>query len=143
MKDFTSLPDGRMLCKRDVKSVVLNEQEATGICARVKEDLSRLFSRFITLPDTNVTLQLMDRVTLQEIYRVIGNDYTCPDTMGCTATKTNDGQRVYEISILSGQPKEELMTTCVHEFAHTWIKFENVPPARRKTLGKDAAEEFL
>lgn len=141
LKEFSTLPDGRVICKRDLASVVLDEREAGQICAQVKHDLDRLLIRFLTIPETNVTVQLMDRVKLQELYKVIGNDYACPNTLGCTETITNAGRRSFEISILSGQPREDLMTTCVHEYAHTWI-IENVPAPRLKTIGKDAVEGF-
>jgi hypothetical protein len=141
LKDFTTLPDGRVVCKRDVSAVIVDDQQASRICEKVKEDLDRQFFRFIAFPETNVTVQLMDRIRLQELYKIIGNDYSCPNTLGCTDTKTNHGQRFFEISILSGQPRENLATTCVHEYAHTWI-IENVPPARAKKIGKDAVEGF-
>lgn len=141
LKDFTRLPDGRVICKRDVGAVVLDDREAAGICDQVKKNLDRQFIRFITIPENNVTVQLMDRVRLQELYKVIGNDFSCPNTLGCTETKTNAGRRAFEISILSGQPREDVMTTCVHEYAHTWI-IENLPPARKKKIGKDAVEGF-
>lgn len=141
LKDFTKLPDGRAICKRDVASVILDDREAAQICDQVKKDLDRQFIRFISVPENNVTLQLMDRVRLQELYKVIGNDFSCPNTLGCTETKTNAGRRVFEISILSGQPREAVMTTCVHEYAHTWI-IENVPSARKRKIGKDAVEGF-
>jgi hypothetical protein len=141
LKHFTELSDGRVICKRDVSAVVLDDKLALQICEQVKEDLGRQFIRFIAFPETNVTVQLMDRVTLQEMYKVIGNDYSCPNTIGCVEAKTNAGQRFFEISILSGQPRENVMTTCVHEYAHIWI-IENVPPARAKKLGKDAVEGF-
>jgi len=141
LKDFTTLPDGRVICKRDVSTVVLDDKQASQICDNVKEDLDRQFIRFITFPETNVTVELMDRIKLQELYKIIGNDFSCPNTLGCTETKTNHGQRFFEISILSGQPREDLMITCVHEYAHTWI-IENVPPARAKKIGKDAVEGF-
>jgi hypothetical protein len=141
LKGATTLPDGRAICKRDLRSVVLDEQQALQICEQVKQDLDRLLIRFLTIPETNVTIQLMDRVRLQELFKVIGNDYTCPNALGCTEAKTNDGHRTFEISLLSGLPKEDLMTTCVHEYAHTWI-IENVPARRQKTIGKDAVEGF-
>lgn len=140
-KDFTRLNDGRVICKRDVSSVVLDDREAGQICDQVRKDLDRQFSRFLAMPDTHTTVQLMDRVKLLELYKVIGNDYSCPNTLGCTETKSQDGRTSYEISILSGQPRENLITTCVHEYAHTWI-YENVPPWRRKRIGKDAVEGF-
>ena len=141
LKDFTRLPDGRVICKRDAGSVILDDGEAGLICDQVKEALDRQFIRFIAIPTTNVTVQFMDRVRLREIYKIIGNDFSCPNTLGCTETKTKDGRQVFEISLLSGQLRQNLMTTCVHEYAHTWIN-ENVPTARRQELGKDAVEGF-
>lgn len=141
LKGFTRLPDGRVICKRDVGSVILDDGEAGLICDQVKEALDRQFIRFIAIPTTNVTVQFMDRVRLREIYKIIGNDFSCPNTLGCTETKTRNGRHVFEISLLSGQLRQNLMTTCVHEYAHTWIH-ENVAAARRKKLGKDAVEGF-
>jgi hypothetical protein len=138
---FTTLPDGRTLCKRDVRNVVLDATEALQICTEVKSGLDRQFSRFLSFPETNVTVQLMDRVNLQELFLVIGNDYTCPNLLGCTETVTNQNQREFVISILTGMVKDDLMTTTVHEYVHTWV-IENVSAARRKTLGKDAVEGF-
>jgi hypothetical protein len=140
-KDFTVLPDGRVLCERDGRNVIMDDLVAAELCAKVKADLDRQFSRFLELPETNVTVQLMDRVRLQDLYKIIGKDFACPDTRGLTETRTNAGQRQFVISLLSGQIREDLLTTCVHEHAHTWI-IENVPPARQARLGRDAIEGF-
>lgn len=140
-KDFSRLPDGRVICQRDGGTVVLDDRAAAEICDQVKKDLDRQFVRFLTLPEDQVSVQLMDRIKLLELYKIIGNDYSCPNTLGCTETKFRAGKRFYEISLLSGQPRENLMTTCVHEYAHTWIN-ENVPAPRRVRLGKDAVEGF-
>ena len=141
LRNFKELSDGRVLCKRDSTTVVLDENVASAICAQVQELLDRQFVRFISFPQTNVQIGTMDRVTLQEMYKVIGNDFSCPNTLGCTKTVTNNNSRAFEISILSGQPREDLITTCVHELTHTWI-IENSPTARSKTIGKDAVEGF-
>ena len=141
LKDYKTLPDGRTICERAVRSVVLDDQEAASICEQVKAQLERQFIRFTTFPDTNVTIELMDRVTLQELFKVIGTDYTCPNAIGCTEPKTNGSSQTFKISLLSGLPREQLITTSVHELGHAWI-FENVGPARRKTMGKDAVEGF-
>jgi hypothetical protein len=138
---FTTLPDGRTLCKRDVRNVVLDATEAMQICTEVKSGLDRQFSRFLSFPETNVIVQMMDRVNLQERFLVIGNDYTCPNALGCTETVTNQNQREFVISLLTGMIKDDLITTTVHEHVHTWV-IENISAARRKTLGKDAVEGF-
>jgi len=141
IKDFTTLPDGRVICKRDVSTVILDDQQAARICEQVKADLDRQFIRFITFPETNVTVGLMDRVAIQEIYKFAGNDYTCPNMWGCTRPKTNDQRLSFEISLLSGLPRELLIATCVHEYTHTWL-IENTPAPRAKNIGKDAVEGF-
>lgn len=141
LKNYRTLLDGRTICERDARTVVLDDGEAARLCEKVKADLDRQFARFITFPDTNVTLELMDRVNLQEIYQVIGNDYTCPNTLGCTWPETNAHGFKFRISLLSGLPRQELQTTCVHEHAHTWL-IENLSPARVRYIGKDAIEGF-
>ena len=55
------LPDGRYLCERDAKTVVLKADDAERICAGVKDDLDRLFSRYTSFPD-NVDVTAIDRI---------------------------------------------------------------------------------
>src|ERR1043165_797860 len=46
-ENFRTLEDGRILCERDVKNVVLDEAEAQKIWHDVKDALDRQFSRFV------------------------------------------------------------------------------------------------
>ena len=46
--NFTQLKDGRALCARDSNAVVLSDQEAKQICDETRNELDRLFSRFLT-----------------------------------------------------------------------------------------------
>src|SRR5437763_14961505 len=66
-KNFVALPDGRMLCARDARNAVLDAAEAKRICAEVKDQLDRLFSRFTDFP-TNVTVSVVDRVNLVALF---------------------------------------------------------------------------
>ena len=140
-KDYTKLPDGRFLCARDAKRAVLDEDEAKRVCAEVKDAIDRLFSRFVTFPATNVDTVIVDRVSLQELFKFPGRDYQCPNVLGYIQSKTNHGEIRHEISLMSGLPLDEFKAVCAHEFSHSW-QFENVPPARKKTLGHDANEGF-
>ena len=141
LKEYQSLADGRTLCNRDGRTVVLDDDQAAQLCAEVKQSLDRQFIRFITFPETNVSVGLMDRVRIQEIYKFAGNDYACPNMWGCTITKTNKDRLEFGISLLSGLPRELLQATCVHEHTHTWIR-ENLPAARLRQMDKDAIEAF-
>lgn len=141
LHEFTTLPDGRVLCKRDKASVVLDESVAVDICEEVRSQLDRQFVRFISFPQTNIQIGLMDRITLQGMFKTIGNDVSCPNTLGRTRAVNKQGGRAFEINILSGLPREDLITTFVHEMAHTWI-MQNIPRTRMSIMGKDAIEGF-
>jgi len=135
------LPDGRILCARDVKRVVLDEAEAQRIWHEVKETVERQLSRFMTFPE-NVTVHPLDRADLQQMFKVVGNDFTCPNVWGCTLRKTNDDNRVtFKISLLRGLPPSVLRATCAHEFAHTWLN-ENLSRERERQISQDAEEGF-
>jgi hypothetical protein len=139
--DFTELPDGRVLCARDAKNAVLDDDEARKICDDVKEELDRLFSRFITFPGTNVETSVVDRVSLQTLFKVPGNDYECPNILGYERSRTNLNRIEHQVSLMSGLRHAELKAVSAHELSHAWV-FENVPGARKKTLSRNAQEAF-
>jgi hypothetical protein len=139
--NYTSLPDGRIICARDVRTAVLDEEDAKRICGEARDSLDRLFSRFLAFPETNVTVTIVDRVHLQDLFKFAGRDYVCPNVWGYTETKTNRGHIEHHISLLSALPLASFKATCAHEYTHTWLN-ENLPEQRKKSLGRDADEGF-
>ena len=133
--DEVKLPDGRYLCARDAKSVVLNTDEVEQICAGVKDDLDRLFSRFTAFP-TNVNVTAIDHI---DAYTVFQSE--SPNLLGCTQPITDDSGKHYKISLMTGLPPSELKETCAHEYSHTWVG-ENVPSERHARIARDAEEGF-
>jgi Protein DA1 len=130
------LPDGRYLCARDAKTVVLKTDEAEQICARVKDDLDRLFARFTSFPD-NVDVTAIDHIDAYTIFQS-----ESPELLGCTQPLTgDDGKKRYKISLMTGLPLAELKETCAHEYSHTWVG-ENVPAERHRRIARDAEEGF-
>jgi hypothetical protein len=134
------LPDGRYLCARDAKSVVLTIDDARQICSQVKDDLDRLFSRFTFFP-TNVDTTVIDRVDVDSMFIREGNNFESPDLLGCIRPETVNDQTRYKMSLLTGLPVAQLKETCAHEYSHAWVG-ENVPKERRARLGRDAEEGF-
>jgi len=140
-RDLTELSDGRVLCARDAKSVVLDEDEARRVCAETKDALDRHFARFTSFPDTNITIAIADRVNLLAFFKLPGNDYECPNVMGYIQTRTNRSRVQHEISVMSGLLPGVLRATYAHECAHAWIA-ENLSEARKTKMAKDTAEGF-
>jgi len=139
-KDYVRLPDGRFLCVRDAKQAVLNASDAKSICSEAREDLDKLFSRFLTFP-TNVEIAIVDRVNLLSLFKIPGNDFECPNVLGYFRATTNHHEVRHKISLMSALRAAELKATCAHEYSHAWV-FDNVSEERRQTLGRDAQEGF-
>ncbi len=137
----TELPDKRVLCPRDAKTAILDDEEAKQICRQTKDAMDRLFSRFLDLPEANVAVKIVDRTQLQNLVKDPGRDQACGDVWGCTETKTNEIEMVHFISILGGLPHSALQSTCAHEYGHTWLN-QNLSARRRKALNKDTTEGF-
>lgn len=128
--NMTQLDDGRVLCARDAKEVVLSEDEAKRDCADAKIELDRLFSRFTSFPSTNTSITIVDRTQMDQLVRTPGFDRQCPSVYGYIRSRVvAGGQWKHPISILSGLPKHRLMAVCAHEYGHAWMR-ENVPTTR-------------
>ncbi len=138
--DEVKLVDGRFLCARDAKTVVLDPDVAKQTCNDVKNDLDHLFSRFTSFP-TNVEVDMIDRIDEYSIFMVMGKDFESPDLLGVTEPLTDDGFKHYKIGLMMGLPLSELKETCAHEYTHTWVG-ENVSPERHARIARDAEEGF-
>jgi Protein DA1 len=134
------LPDGRWLCARDAKTVVLDADDAERICADVHDDLDRLFSRFTSFP-TNVDVAVIDRVDVNSMFDTAGNSFESPNLLGCIWPTMTNGQTRYEIRLLTGLPEAQLKETCAHELSHAWVG-ENVSTERHARIARDAEEGF-
>ena len=137
----TRLPDGRVLCERDAKTAVLNDDEARRICSQTIDDLNHVLSRFASFPLKNVDVEVVDRVTLTELFKAPGNDFDCPNVLGYTLSASNHGVVRHRISLMSALTATQLRAVCAHEVSHAWI-YENVSSLRRRELGRDAHEGF-
>jgi protein DA1 len=137
---FIELVDGRVICARDGKDVVLDEAAARHICTEAKAELARLFSRFTTFPDTNTTITIVDQIQMQQLVQTPGFERQCPSIFGYVRSRVGQGGGWrHPISLLSGLPKHRLMAVCAHEIGHTWVR-ENVAPTRG--MDRDAEEGF-
>jgi hypothetical protein len=134
----TTLPDGRILCARDAKSVVLDANETRRICSQINDDLNRTFARFAVFP-ANVDVDVIDRIDSFSLFHQTGFDFESPNLLGCIRP-VNGGKR-YWMQLMTGQTPSGLKATCAHEFAHGWCG-DNVPPERRARIARDAEEGF-
>jgi hypothetical protein len=139
-KDGVQLPDGRWLCAKDAKTAVLDADDVRHIFWEVRDDMDKQYSRFTSFP-TNIDVSAIDRVDVDSMFQVMGNDFESPNLLGVTQKiSTNDATR-YKIGLLTGQPQDRLEEVCAHELSHAWV-WENVPEERHSRLARDAEEGF-
>jgi hypothetical protein len=138
--NITTLGDGRVLCARDSKGVVLSVEEAMQVCDETRNELARVFSRFLSFPVTNVTTAVVDKVHMEQLFKTAGFDNQCPSIFGYIRSRTNEqGEVKHAISLLSGLPRARLMSVCAHEMAHSWV---NEHVTRNRQVHLDAVEGF-
>ena len=139
--NYTELPDGRVLCERDAVTAVLKEQDCLRCSREARQRLRQLFWKFLTFPETNVSISMVDRVHLQEQFRLPGYDRPCPNVWGRLRTQISAAGMQHEMSLLSGMPLAGFNATCAHEYTHAWLN-ENLSAERRKTISGDSVEGF-
>jgi hypothetical protein len=138
----THLVDGRILCARDAKDAVMTEDEAKDICRETVDDLDRLLSRYMTFPEGNVEISIVDKFHLENLFRAPGFHADGSSVYGATASNPlPDGKLLHTIDLLSFLSKSRLMAVCAHEYTHTWMN-QNLKPGRQSSLDRDTVEGF-
>ncbi len=138
--NFTQLPDGRVLCARDSKGVVLSEDEANQVCIETRNELNRLFSGFPPFPATNLSITVVDKIHMEQLFQRPGFERQCPSIFGYAQSRPDEeGELKHSIHLLGGLPKARMMAVCAHEMTHAWLN-EQLPPDR--FLSRDAIEGF-
>lgn len=139
---YVRLSDGRVICGRDARLVVLDPAAALDICRETVSTLNERVGRFISIPEKNVRIQMMDRIDVQALYRIPGHDFSCPNVMGYTfSTRSREGAVRHSIFILTGQTRGDLHAVTAHEYAHVWMD-EHVSKQRRARLDPNTREGF-
>jgi len=139
---YTTLADGRTLCRYCASDAITDEEKALRVCWETRDALDRLYARFLTFPQTNLSLCIVDRFTLDALFKSPGYAQPCTTVFGATRTVTLSGGRViHSVNLLSGLRPAQLEAVAAHEFAHAWLN-ENLTPARRATLSREAQEGF-
>lgn len=138
----TALSDGRLLCVRCAPEAIREDDETRRICLETREELDRSYARFLTFPATNIVLLVVDRFTLESLFKAPGYARQCPSVFGATQSHAvKDRRQVHSISVLSSLSKPRLEAVAAHEFGHAWLN-ENLTPQRRAALSPDAIEAF-
>jgi hypothetical protein len=139
---FTTLADGRLLCTYCAKEAVTQDEEARTICWEAQDTLDRLFARFLTFPRTNISVTIVDRFTLDSLFKSPGYAQQCTSVFGATRTHPfGEGRYIHAVSVLSGLSKPRLEAVAAHEFSHAWLN-ENLTAARKAALSREALEGF-
>lgn len=140
--NFITLKDGRLLCARCGKEVVSSDEEASKVALATRDELDRLLFRYLVFPNTNVVLTIVDRFTLESLFKSPGYGRHCSSVFGATQSHAlNEHLYVHSVSILSSLSKARLQAVAAHEFGHTWLN-ENLQTERKTALAPDAVEAF-
>ena len=136
------LQDGRILCARDSRDVVTSDDAAKEVCQDTVDGMDRLLSRYMTFPEKNVELSVVDKFHLENLFSAPGFHADGSTVYGATASNPlKDGTLVHTVDVLSYLGKPRLQAVCAHEYTHTWLN-ENLSPSRKATLDRNSIEGF-
>lgn len=139
---YTTLADGRLLCALCAKEAVTQDDETREVCWETRDRLDQLFARYLSFPRTNVSVTIVDRFTLDTLFKSPGYAEQCTSVFGATRTHPlSEGRQIHALSVLNGLSKPRLEAVAAHEFAHAWLN-ENLTPARKAALSREAIEGF-
>jgi len=140
--NYTTLPDGRYLCARDAAESIGTDEEAKQICDQARDEVDRVLSRYLTLPETNVLVSIVNRFYLENLFRSPTAGQACVSVFGATVSNPLPGDRIiHSVSIISHLRKSRLMAVCAHEYTHAWLG-QNLSAERRASLDRDTVEAF-
>ncbi len=119
VKDFLKTKDGRFFCALDKGDLVLNQVEAEKIFAQTVYAMGSLSQNQMALRGSkpNVTLFDVDYWNHQ-------SGKTLDTSMrrgGFSQTRMSGNRFTHNVLLLSGLPREELVSVCAHEYTHLWI----------------------
>ena len=118
--------DGRLICRFDKTSAVLDAAEARQVFEEARRDLVNLFGPDFALRYPDVMVNLFDVDYWSEKGREDGlHKYGFASTR-----RSAGGEYTHEVVMLSGRLRDELAATAAHEYTHLWIN-ENLPPGRQ------------
>jgi len=139
---FTRLPDGRIFCARETAAAVCSEEEEKSIVHHSHDEIDRLFSRYISFPNDDVEVSIVDKFHLQNLFFAPGFQSSCATVNGATASNPlGNGKYLHTIDLLSCMSKTHLMAVSAHEYTHAWMN-ENANPGRVAGLDRDTKEGF-
>lgn len=82
---FTTLADGRLLCRYCAQDAITEDGAARDVCWETHDALDRAYARFLTFPRTNVSLTIVDRFTLDALFKSPGYAQQCTSVFGIPA----------------------------------------------------------
>lgn len=129
------MTDGRQICKDEAPRVVVGQQRAEAIYRSVETTLLQMTEGKLFLTSSNVPVKVYDLNYLRE--KEAAGENVSERQVGLSHTTWTGGKIKHEVSLLSGQPIDDLRAVCAHEFTHLWLH-ENQP--RERGLDPDTVE---
>jgi hypothetical protein len=106
--------DGRWICPRDVRTVVLDEDGARTLFDSARQTAVDIIGGFFALKHPNVNVHVTDVFD-----RKMGGNAL--HTMAISKTTDTGSDLVHYVSVYTARPTHEAFYSCVHEYTHLWI----------------------
>ncbi len=133
------LPDGSYLCAADFDAAVLDDSEASRICAEARRGCEDIFAGSGVVPSPRLRLTIVSSGRLAELRQ--GRETWHDENLFSLTRTTVDaaGIKSHETFLLNGLGPARLAAVIAHEYAHAWVEDNVTNPVH---LDRDALEGF-
>ena len=125
--------DGRLICRFDKTNCILTLEQAQALFEQVRGEIVDIYGPQFELKNPDVTVKLFD----VDYWSERGGRGGLHAFGFASSRPQGDGKFVHEVVMLSGEPRDKMMSVAAHEYTHLWIN-ENCPV--RHQIDSDTVE---
>ena len=132
--DYLSTPDGRHICDREFKEVVMQEAEAKQIFFAVQYQLANLTNDYLTVKQTPIEVSLFHDQPEVDLPRTGSDKF---HRMGLSRTSRKGSEMHHQVWLRSGLTRSRMFAVAAHELTHLWL---NENEKRGRKMDADSVE---
>ncbi len=115
-KDYKKTADGRYICRREAKSVVIDEPSVQQTFQRTRNAVLRMTRGYMKLQQPEINVEVFS----QPVWDPDGSK-SAMHRQGLATTRRVGKQYHHNVMLINGLVNTNLIGVCAHEFTHLWI----------------------
>ncbi len=135
--------DSRIFCKKDSQNSVFTTGQVQQMFMDGKQILLKQVGPVMAIPIRASQVKLVDIPEMNQRLNLNTSDFSYTYGLTQTVVQATPDLSKTEIYIHSGLPKERVLETCIHEYAHAWLGAYGHRRIRFNRLAQEGFSEWV